>query len=182
MNIFNYENLKKIEWINYYILGPQNNNWKETFRNPFYGIKQFLSVENKNATSIIDLRIYYKPYKNGDPVGAKRTNGSPLIRIWNYHKTYKLFEIKKFHPVDALYINGWFTFSFNLTKFIFPWISINFRPMKKHYFNFGIGWEGTDAKDAPRAELGIKCRIADYESQCKWNPSVVAPDWHEGHI
>ena len=182
MNVFKYDNLKKVEWINYYILGPQNNNWKETFRNPFYGIKQSLSVKNVNPISIIDLRIYYKPYKEGGPDGSKKTTGSPLFVIWNINKTFKIFEIRKPHLVDALYINGFLTISFNLTNTFFPWFSFNFRPMKKHYFNFGIGWEGTNEWDKIRAEFGMKLRIADYDKEVEWNPNCVAPDWDEGHI
>lgn len=180
--MFLYQKLKAINWINYYLLGPQNNNWKETLRNPFYGIKQFLGVPNINAHSIIDLRMFYIPieYITVVPSGAKKTIGEPWIR-WMMGK-WIIFELRKTHPVENLYYNGGLTFSFNLVNKYFPWTALNIRPCYKYYFNFGLGFEGTNELDKEVAEIGLKFRIANYTKEIQWNPNVVSPEWYEGGI
>ena len=179
-----YSELKSINWVNYYLLGPQNNNWKETFRNPFYGIKQSLGVSNIDAHSVIDLRMFYIPieYIPVVPNGAKKTAGEPWVR-WMVGNIV-IFELKKQHQVDACYLNAGLSFSFNLVNTYFPWISLNIRPFHKYYFNFGIGWEGIGSNytDNPVAEMGLKCRIANYDKETQWNPNVVSPNFYEGHI
>jgi len=179
-----YERLKKIQLINYYFLGEQNNSWSQTVRNPFTGIKLALGVPNINAHSILDLRIGYIPIEYIPllplPSGVKKTTGKPWVR-WMIGR-WVIFELRKSHKVDACYLNGFLTFSFNLVNKYFPWISLNIRPIKNWMFNFGIFWEGTSAKDAPVAEIGLKCRITSYKKATKFNPDCVVDGFFEGHI
>lgn len=176
-----YERLKRNKYINYYILGPNNKNWAETYRNPFYGVKQTLSVNNYKPTTIIDIRLFYITFLEGfSPKGSKPT--CYKRRVYIKFKNYILVDFRLPHSVDGLYYNGLLTISFNVTNYIFPWISFNFRPHKNYYFNFGFGWEGTNENDKSKAELGLKCRIANYKNESKYNPDTVAPGYYEGHI
>lgn len=177
-----YEKLKKNKIIEYYFIGPKNNSWGDTFRNPFFGIKQTLGVKNVNPTTYIDIRICYYPYEKDMPLGCKKTLGESLIKIRIPYIKLILLEIRKSHPNDGLYYNGLITFAITLTKKYFPWITFNIRPYHKRYLNFGIGWEGTSEQDKKIAEFGLKLRIANYYTEYKWNPGVVSTGWNEGHI
>ncbi|HEY0090238.1 MAG TPA: hypothetical protein VGB37_15425 [Candidatus Lokiarchaeia archaeon] len=191
-----YNKFKKIKWIEYYILGVENKNWRETLRNPFRGLSQAMGVENNNPHSVIDLRIGYLPYwkaienvfndqnillrSHSKNVCTKKTTGNPFIKLTV--NDLVLMEFRKSHPVDACYINSFFTFSFNLVNKYFPWIAFNFRPCKNYYFNFGIGWKGVKEKERKIAPFAIKCRVANYHNEKEYNPDTVAYGWFEGHI
>ena len=194
-----YEKLKQIQWFNYYILGEQNKPWKDTIRNPFTGIKRAIGVLNVDPHSIIDLRMFYIPYELIPretkykmvsmveakpyyilPSGVKKTLGESWVR-WIIGK-WVIFELRKSHPVDACYLNGGLTFSFNLVNKYFPWISLNIRWSHKHYLNLGCFWEGTNESDKKIAEFGMKARIANYDNEVEWNSDSVSPSFFEGHI
>lgn len=176
---------KQNKTINYYIIGPKNHNYYEFIRNPFYGIKQAIGVPNINPTAWIDIRIFYMPIDRMSTIssGSKKTLGKPLIRI-PWFNNYVLFEIRKPHPNDGLYYNGFITFLIATSNKHYPWISFNFRPIYNRYLNCGIGWEAILGESI--AEVGLKCRIANHKSAIKWNPGVVAGSkecpWEEGHI
>lgn len=176
-----YALLKKDRDIEYYILGHKNKDFYETFRNPFYGIKVKLGVPNINPTAWIDIRIGYKLYNKSMTKGSKKTLGKPFIRIPWFNK-YVLFEIRRFHPNDGLYYNGFITLLVATANKYYPWISFNSRFTKDKMFNFGIGWEGTNEFDKEVAEVGLKCRITSYEKATKYNPDCVAFQLEEGHI
>lgn len=199
-----YKKLKNINWINYYILGPQNNNWAETVRNPFHGIGLALGVPNINAHTVIDLRLFYIPFERVPrtivknkrfsaaeykyyiiyntilPSGVKKTLGKSFIKLAK--KNWVIFEIRHPHPVDAIYYNAGIAFSFNLVNRFFPWISLTVRLSHSHYLNCGIGWKGTNSPDNLNARFGAKFRIANYDTEVEWNNGCVAPAWYEGHV
>lgn len=175
-----YNKLKSNKTIEYYLLGPQNKNWYETFRNPFFGTKRLLGVKNINPTAWIDIRIWYKPYHPSMGTTGKYTLGEPWIRIpW---RDMVLFEIRKPHPPCCIYYNGFITFQVILTKKIFPYVSFVFRPCHQKYFTASFGFEGTCENDKEIAELGGSFRIVNFYTQLAWNPQCISNLWNEGHI